>query len=489
MNALVDVSKLDVKVGSYLTGKSDSLKDPKYLRLVRMRRRQLGQMMRAYDHESAKHRVPEGDYFISRKIDGEFTCLIYEKGDIISLNPGGTVRMGAAVFTETAKLLKKAGVKSALLGGELDVRRDDGERSRVHDVVGVARAPADEDDVNRLCMGIFNIYDLDGEDLSMRYAEAIKRLQEIFAKGDRVRAVETVVGDKKAVFKQFKKWVIGEGSEGVVLRSDSAGIYKIKTRHTLDLAVVGYAAGIDDREGLLHSLLLAIVREDNSFQVISRVGGGFSDEQRRELLKMLEKKDKVETEYSEVNSDRVAYQMIAPGLVIEISCLDIVSRTSHGSTIDRMVLDWNDDKQRWEGVRRIPLCSILSPQFLRIRDDKEATPEDVKISQLTDIADIPEVHRVAEDLQLPASKVLKRAVATKQLRGATMVRKLIIWKTNKAEASADFPAYVLHLTNYSPNRKSPLDHEIRVSSSIKQIEALYEDWQEKYFVGGWTRVE
>ncbi len=489
MNALVDVSKLDVKVGSYLTGKSDSLKDPKYLRLVRMRRRQLGQMMRAYDHDSAKHRVPEGDYFISRKIDGEFTCLIYEKGDIISLNPGGTVRMGAAVFAEAAKLLKKAGVKSALLGGELYVRRDDGERSRVHDVVRVARAPADEDDVNRLCMGIFNIYDLDGEDLSMRYAEAIKRLQQIFAKGDRVRAVETVVGDKKAVFKQFKKWVIGEGSEGVVLRSDSAGIYKIKTRHTLDLAVVGYAAGIDDREGLLHSLLLAIVREDNSFQVISRVGGGFSDEQRRELLKMLEKKDKVETEYSEVNSDRVAYQMIAPGLVIEISCLDIVSRTSHGSTIDRMVLDWNDDKQRWEGVRRLPLCSILSPQFLRIRDDKEATPEDVKISQLTDIADIPEVHRVAEDLQLPASKVLKRAVATKQLRGATMVRKLIIWQTNKAEASADFPAYVLHLTNYSPNRKSPLDHEIRVSSSIKQIEALYEDWQEKYFVGGWTRVE
>ncbi len=489
MNALVDTSKLNIKVGEYLTGKSDSLKNPKYLRLVRMRRRQLGQMMRAYDYDSAKHRVPEGDYFISRKIDGEFTCLIYEKGDIISLNPGGTVRMGAAVFTETAKLLKKAGVKSALLGGELYVRRDDGERSRVHDVVRVARAPADADDVNRLCMGIFNIYDLDGEDLSMRYAEAIKRIQDIFAKGDRVRAVETVTGDKKAVFKQFKKWVVEENAEGIVLRSDSAGVYKIKTRHTLDLAVVGYAAGIDDREGLLHSLLLAIVREDNSFQVISRVGGGFTDEQRADLLKMLEAKEAVETEYTEVNSDRVAYQMIAPDLVIEISCLDIISRTSHGSTIDRMVLDWNEDKNRWEGVRRLPLCSILSPQFLRIRDDKKATTEDIKMSQLTDITDIPDVHRVAEDLQLPVSKILKRAVATKQLRGATMVRKLIIWQTNKEDASTDFPSYVLHLTNYSPNRKSPLDHEIRVSSSEKQIEALYEDWQKKYFVGGWTQQE
>ncbi|MEE9303238.1 MAG: hypothetical protein V3U84_05580, partial [Thiotrichaceae bacterium] len=79
--------------------------------------------------------------------------------------------------------------------------------------------------------------------------------------------------------------------------------------------------------------------------------------------------------------------------------------------------------------------------------------------------------------------------ATKQLKGATMVRKLIIWKTNKEEASTDFPSYVLHLTNYSPNRKSPLEHEIRVSSSKQQIEALYADWQKKYFVGGWTLID
>ena len=32
--------------------------------------------------------------------------------------------------------------------------------------------------------------------------------------------------------------------------------------HTLDLAVIGYAEGIDDRVGLLHDLLLAVVRGD-----------------------------------------------------------------------------------------------------------------------------------------------------------------------------------------------------------------------------------
>jgi hypothetical protein len=238
---------------------------------------------------------------------------------------------------------------------------------------------------------------------------------------------------------------------------------------------------------MLHSLLLAVIRDDGSYQIISRVGGGFSDDQRVDILKKLNPQV-VESEYAEVNSDRVAYQMIKPGLVVEISCLDIISRTSHGSTIDRMIIEWDEGKKHWEGIRRLPLCSIISPQFLRIRDDKQATQEDVKMSQLSDITEIPELQRVADDLVLPTSKVIERIVATKVLREATMVRKLLLWKTNKEEASRDHPAYVLHLSNYSPNRKEPLQHEIRVSSSKKQIKMLFADWKKKYIVGGWEIV-
>ena len=70
-----------------------------------------------------------------------------------------------------------------------------------------------------------------------------------------------------------------------------------------------------------------------------------------------------------------------------------------------------------------------------------------------------------------------------------MVRKLLLWKTNKEKASRDHPAYVLHLTNFSPNRKDPLQHEIRVSSSKKQIKKLMGKWKKKYFVGGWEVVK
>ncbi|MEE9342752.1 MAG: hypothetical protein V3V12_03865, partial [Gammaproteobacteria bacterium] len=281
MKDLLDKDALKQITANYFSGKaSDCIKDPDVLRQVRMRRRQLGRMMTAFDRDTAKYRIPAGDYYISRKVDGEFTCLVYRNGEAFTVNPGGTVRSGAAFHNEAAALLDAAGVKSALMGGELYVNRADGKRPWVHDVVRVARAPADEEDVNRLSFAIFNIYDLDGKDLSMHYGDAILKVQEIFAEGQRVHSVETVVGDEKEIFKLFSKWVDEESAEGVVIRSDSAGVFKIKLRHTLDLAVVGFSEGIDDRSGMLHSMLLAVIRSDGSFQIVSRVGGGFSDDQR-----------------------------------------------------------------------------------------------------------------------------------------------------------------------------------------------------------------
>jgi len=485
---LVDASALKILLGRYRSGGAETLLDPDWLRQARRRRRDLGETMRAFDVDTAQQRLPAADdYFISRKIDGEFTCLVYRDGACLTLNPGGTVRIGAPFLDEAAAWLQAAGVQSALLGGELHVRRSDGQRPRVHDVTRVARNPASQAEVDSLCFAVFNVYELDGQDPSARYGDALAAAQRLFAGGDRVQVVDTVRGDRQRVFQQYRQWVEQEGAEGVVTRSDATGIFKIKPRHSLDLAVVGFSEGIDDRTGLLHSLLVAIPTDADSFQIVGRVGGGFSDELRASLLTLLNQRV-VASDYVEVNSDQVGYRMVEPGLVAELSCLDVVSRTSLGSTIDRMVLDWHASERRWEGVRRLPLCSLISPQFVRLRDDKQARPEDLRLSQLSEITEIPELERNAAELRLPASTVLERAVATKVLKGATLVRKLLLWKTNKETLSPDHPAYVLHITDYSPNREAPLNHEIRVSSSEEQIRQFLQEWRAKLFVGGWKEV-
>ena len=101
---------------------------------------------------------------------------------------------------------------------------------------------------------------------------------------------------------------------------------------------------------------------------------------------------------------------------------------------------------------------------------------------------IPELERNAAELRLPVSTVLERRVATKVLKGATLVRKLLLWKTNKETVSPDHPAFVLHITDYSPNREAPLNHEIRVSSSEEQIRQFFQEWKTKLFVGGWKEA-
>ena len=489
MSKLVNADKMKAYPGGYLTGDVDDLKVEGVLRDVRMRRRQLGQMTTALDVEAAKRRIPDGQYQISRKIDGEYTCLLWRNGEACTLNPGGTLRAGAPFMAEAAAILKKAKIKTALIGGELYVQRPDGKRPRVHDVVRVARNPKDEDEVGQLAFGAFNIYELDGQDLSLDYASSIAKLQDLFGKGKKIHPVETIVGENaKAVLKQFKAWVLEDGEEGVVARSPTAGVFKVKPRHSLDLAVVGFSEGLDDRADLLHDALLAVIRPSGRYQLIGRVGGGFSEEDRAKILKKL-KKRVVESDYHEVNSERVAYQMIEPGLVMEIECLDLISRTSRGNTIDKMVLEWLPDEKRWEGVRRLPLCSILSPQFVRFRDDKDANADDVKLSQLSDIVDIPDVDRVAAEIKLPESEILHRVVATKVLREATMVRKIVAIKTNKEEASDDFPAYVLHVTDFSPNRADKLQFDLKVTQHKDQIEDLFASAKKEYFKKGWVVQE
>ncbi len=480
---------LTQKIGDYGTGKAaESLADPAKLQATRMRRRQLSRMTKAYDRPTAKARLPETDYAISRKVDGEFTVLFFSEGDVITLNPGGTLRAGAAFHKEAAQRLADAGIKEAMLGGELHVRHQDGRRERVHDVVQVARSPDNQEAVDSLCFAVFNIYDIDGTDLSMHYDQAMSQAKALFGEGDRIFPVEMHVGNRDKALELFDQWVEQEGSEGIVLRSDSAGIFKVKPRHSIDLAILGYSEGVDDRAGMLHSMLIGVVRDDQHAHIVGRVGGGYSDEQRISLLKQLRELD-VESDYAEVNSDRVAYRMIKPGLVAEISCLDVIATTSHGSPIDRMVVEWNEEGSAWRGVRRLPLCSIISPQFVRLREDKAFSAVDVGLEQLVDIVNIPtSEHGKLDALNLPQSTILERSVATKTLKGATMVRKLLLWQTNKAEASRDFPGYVLHLTDYSPNRKEPLNHEICVSDSEEQIRQLFVDWKTQYYKRGWEEM-
>ena len=488
MNAqsLIDRARVEIKLADYGVAPASALGDPSIHPRVQDYRRQSSARMMPLDKDDVAKRIPAAGYHVSRKVDGEFTVLVYRQGEALTVNPGGTVRLGMPWQQEAARRLADAGIREALVVGELYVRRPDDSRPRVHDVTSIARQPDSAEDVERLSFAVFDLMSLDGSPSGDVFADTWRTIVKLFDGGERVHPVEAV--DAKSadeIMSVFEKWVEKDGAEGLVVRSDTAGQFKIKPRHTLDVAVVGFTESIEERQGLLHDLLVAVMRTDGTFHVLTRVGGGFGEDLRRDMLSDL--KDRVvASDYVEVNSDHVAYQMVEPEWVVEVSCLDVISQTTRGGPINRMVLDWErGDVGTYRVVRRLPLASVLSPQFLRRREDKSVRPDDVRIQQIADLVEVPLVDRDARQMTLPKSEILSREVYTKQLKGDTMVRKFVTWKTNKETESEDYPAYVVHYTDFSPNRKVPLAREVRVSDSREQIESLLSSLKESNIKKGW----
>ena len=92
-----------------------------------------GSRMMPVGKSDIRSKVPTADYHVSRKIDGEFTVLVLRGDDVFSINPGGTIRVGLPWQAEAKDTLNKAGIKEAMIAGELYVHNSE-RRPRVHDV-------------------------------------------------------------------------------------------------------------------------------------------------------------------------------------------------------------------------------------------------------------------------------------------------------------------------------------------------------------------
>lgn len=488
-NPLIQNDLIEVKLSNYATAPATGLNDPALLPLVRQYKRQVASRLFPLSQPDIDRKLPDAEYHVSRKIDGEFSVIVYRDGHLLTLNPGGTVRMGLPFLDEAKKLLDQSKVEQAVIAGELYVTNDENRRPRVHDVVSVARQPKSAEDLLRIRFAVFDIISINGDAVESDYADVWQRIEETFKLGESVHPVETVkLKGRQEVETQFEKWVEDQGAEGIVARSDSAGNFKIKPRHNIDAVVIGFTESTDDRQGMLHDLLLGVARGDGSVHALCRVGGGFPEEKRRELLSDLQD-IVVDSEYAEVNSDHVAYQMVEPKWVVEISLLDLIAQNTRGGSINRMVLNWNKDASTYEVVRRLPLVSVISPQFVRIREDKSFNSADVRISQVTDIVPVAFSEISVSEMEMEASTVEQREVYVKTLKGQQLVRKFVRWKTNKVTEGGDFPAHVVHYTDFSPTRKVPLAREVRVSNSEEQIKQLYQELKDANIKKGWTLYE
>jgi hypothetical protein len=174
---------------------------------------------------------------------------------------------------------------------------------------------------------------------------------------------------------------------------------------------------------------------------------------------------------------------VKPQVVIEIKCLDLIVEDATG-LIKKPALTFNPVKG-YEKDGKVLAVSIVSPVFMKERQDKKANEDDCGFNQVSDRIEIADSSEV--DVAMKPSQVLMREVYVKEGKNGKAVRKFVGWKTNK-EDSGKYPKYVLFFTDFSAGRKEPLQSEIHVAPSEDELKSQLAAMIEENVKKGWNKV-
>lgn len=441
----------------------------------------------AYDEMTAGT-LPSGPLQVSPKVDGELWFMVLEDKQAILCSPSGRVVSGEVpVLAEASAALGRAKGRT-VLAGELFAAKGPGQgRPRVGDL-GSAMGGEDKAQVERMAFFAFDcLLGGDGEAPTRPplYVDRLGLVQRLLHGGKRLQAIKTEQATSaERVLALWNEWVEGGKGEGLVLRTADNIVFKAKPTIDIDAAIIGYTDSSDEPQAV-GSLLLAMMRDDGQFQLIGACGN-MPTEQRKAFYQQLSGKA-VPSTYRYANSKGALYRFVPPQTVIEVKVTDIQGEDSSGEPILRMVLEFNQ-ATGWRQIREMPGASILHPVFSRVRTDKAVNPTDIRVSQVLERCLIDGLNKRAERLILPTSELVRREVYVKTAKGQQSVRKLVIWRTNKEKVDPSYPAFVIHWTDFSGGRKTPLEREVRVAPTLGEALRIGDEIVGENIKKGWDRV-
>jgi hypothetical protein len=178
------------------------------------------------------------------------------------------------------------------------------------------------------------------------------------------------------------------------------------------------------------------------------------------------------------------YQFVKPELVVTVHLTDLQSERSDGTVTTAPLLSYSGSSWAAHGVRPCPrpIHAVLD----RVRDDKQPTAAEAGFTQVSGW--LAPTAGDAKAGSLAASKVLRREVWTKETKGQLAVRKLLIWKTNKEATEPSYPAFVVHWTDYSAGRATPLDREVRLAPTEALAMKLGDEMVAANIKKGWNKT-
>lgn len=425
--------------------------------------------------------IPRGRCFASPKIDGELwfaeladgRATLFTRNDRRIANSPAVTALTAAAGRARARMV---------IAGELHAR-DGSPRPRVGDVAMALAAGKHE----RLAFRAFDVVEFGDGPPPVAYEDRLAALREIFADStDEAAGVMPTedMADTAGLAEFVTEWVTSGKAEGLVVRSPSGEIFKVKPSFTIDAVVCGFTTRANEPDQA-RSLLMGLVRPDGTVLLVGSGGNMPGEQVRRDVLKTLLDHE-CESRFRHASSEGSLYRFVRPQVVVEVTCTDLQFEDSSGDYIRKWVI--RHEETTWHPVIDANSVSLIHPVISRIRSDKLADGLDARVSQLKErVIAAAFAERIAPRV-LPQSTMVRREVWTKASKTGTAVRKLLVWRTGKEAQWPGWPAWIVHFTDYSPDRKTPLERTFRTALTEGDALAVAAEMVTENIKKGWEPI-
>lgn len=410
-------------------------------------------------------------FHVSRKIDGELWFMRVTKNACQLIAANGRTAEGDAPVLATGNVSA-----DTVLAGELYVPKGD-KRERVGDVSAALAA-----DGSNLAFAAFDVIEHAGVSWrEMPYSSRLEVLSEMLPQDGPVHMVPvTTVTSGVDVSGLYEDIVVSTGAEGIVVRCADGRALKVKPELTLDVAILGFTTREGSGVEEVRSLLIGLHKTDTGWVPLGTVGNFIEGIDRRHLLEMLTHLE-IPSGYRKAASSGQLYRMVQPVQVLECRVLDVQTLDAKERPIRQPALAQLDG--RWQVTGQIAAATLINPIVLRLRDDKPNAEDGARWQQIETLVGQESSPSTSDS----DPTIIRRQVWTKAGKDKTDVRKLVVWKTNRDNIDSSYPAYVVHWTDYSAGRKTPLTREVRPAFTEESAQQLAEALIESNIKKGWNQ--
>ena len=433
-------------------------------------------------------RLGEGNQvLLATKYDGEGTYVYFDQAhspQSFGFSPGGRVRIGFAALNLLAQKLRQANVQKALLRCELCLQNEVGKKVRdgVAEVIRVSFS-GNQNELNRLKLVVLDVVMLDGKDLRANqndFVQTLSLMQKLVGtdESELVHCMSAQIVPEKSVPSEFER-LVAAGEEGIVVRRlNRAEAWKIKPQRNIDAVVIGFVEGsFEDKFGVA-SLLTALCYPDQAdstglMQTFARIGSGFTDEQRVNMLDRL-RPLKVSEPIAMTDSSGRTVHFIRPELIAELRGEDLLV-SEQGKALRSQLVRWNAEEKGYEFLGLSPCPRLTFATFVRLREDKNWRDGGARVEQI----DLARPNAAKQSAANDAAQVIRREVYTK----GEMLRKLVVVHQPSA---GEFP-YLLYWTDYSAKRAEPLKVSLEIAANQERADQLAEKLLAENLPKGWVK--